>query len=115
MKRELSDHSQDLNTAVLTYNHMTKNLSQADIREIDTFLQKAKVIFNVNANVNLNSLSHSSNFIDLKIGFHNINGLIVHPQKLDLLTIWYHDHNFDFMGIAETNTSCTTLQYWMNN
>ncbi|GBB88226.1 hypothetical protein RclHR1_14780003 [Rhizophagus clarus] len=43
--------------------------------------------------------------------FYNINGLIVNPQKMDILIEWYQDHQFDFMEIEETNTNSTNLQF----
>ncbi|GES79447.1 hypothetical protein GLOIN_2v1820860 [Rhizophagus clarus] len=96
-----------------TINNPSNSISSnSSTNHNDRIIEGARVIFSANdINSNLNSLNHSSNFINLKIGFHNINGLIVHPLKLELLTTWCQDHNFDFMGIAETNINCTALQY----
>ncbi|GES73642.1 hypothetical protein GLOIN_2v1486794 [Rhizophagus clarus] len=104
------DQGWDLNTLVPIDDNTTLNISLSDHRDIDIFLQRARVIFNDNF---ANNLDYSVNFINLIIDFYNLNRLIIHPQKLDLLTIWYQEHNFDFMGIAETNTDYMDLQYWL--
>ncbi|GES89255.1 hypothetical protein GLOIN_2v1485434 [Rhizophagus clarus] len=56
-------------------------------------------------------LDYNTNFIILIESFYNINGLIVNPQKMDILIEWYQDHQFDFMEIEETNTNSTNLQF----
>ncbi|GES91226.1 hypothetical protein RCL_jg25190.t1 [Rhizophagus clarus] len=81
-------------------------------REIDTFLHRARIILNNN---NLDYMDHSINFINLKIGFHNINELASDPDKLRFLLEWYHANNFDFMGIAETNSNCVNLQHFIKD
>ncbi|GBB98305.1 hypothetical protein RclHR1_31980001, partial [Rhizophagus clarus] len=93
-------------------NNTTALISSSLNREIDTFLHREKIIFNNN---NLDCINHSINYINLKIGFHNINGLASDPSKLSFLLEWCHDNSFDFMGIAETNSNCINLQHFIKN
>ncbi|GES89333.1 RNA-directed DNA polymerase from mobile element jockey-like isoform X1 [Rhizophagus clarus] len=90
----------------------TSSSSNSLTNHKDGIVEGARIIFNNN---NLDCMDHSINFINLKIGFHNINGLASDPNKLKFLLEWCHANNFDFMGIAETNSHCINLQHFIKD
>ncbi|GES94625.1 ribonuclease H-like domain-containing protein [Rhizophagus clarus] len=71
LEMEPSDQDQDPNILVAHHSNTTLIISLSLNRELDIFLQRARIIFNNN---NSDSIDHSINFINLKFGFHNING-----------------------------------------
>ncbi|GBC10703.1 hypothetical protein RclHR1_09830012 [Rhizophagus clarus] len=109
---EPSDQGQNLNILVPQDNNTTSFISPSLNRELDIFLRREKIICNNN---NLECTDHNINFIDFKIGFHNINRLALNPRKLAVLLEWCHDNSFDFMGIAETNSNILNLQHYIND
>ncbi|GES86305.1 hypothetical protein GLOIN_2v1780196 [Rhizophagus clarus] len=90
----------------------TSSSSNSLTNHKERIVEGARIIFNNN---NLDCMDHSINFINLKIGFHNINGLASDPDKLKFLLEWCHANNFDFMGIAETNSHCINLQHFIKD
>ncbi|GET04448.1 hypothetical protein RCL_jg7857.t1 [Rhizophagus clarus] len=74
----LANQGQDPNTLVPHHTNTTSLISPSLNRELDSFLQRERIEFIDN---NLDCMDHSVNFINLKMGFHNINGLSAHPKN----------------------------------
>ncbi|GBC01378.1 hypothetical protein RclHR1_04170003 [Rhizophagus clarus] len=113
---ESAVQGQDPHPLISGQSDMITTISESDIRDIQILLHRERLVFTqTNIHYNSNNLEHRNNFINLTIGFHNINELVVTPQKLIYLVEWCNYNHFDFMGIAETNINITNLQFRFNN